>query len=283
MNIITTIGQCQSFSKEQKKQGKIVGVVPTMGALHQGHLQLFREAKRICDVVIVTLFLNPKQFGENEDLSSYPVDLAKDKLLCCKERIDVLFIPTVEEIYNKDFSCFVQERETSLSLCGKMRPHHFDAVSTIVTKLFNITLPDKAFFGKKDYQQLFIIKRLVRDLNFPIEVIGVATYREEDGLAYSSRNSYLSGEQREAASCIYALLCKIREKIRREKVLDVEQTCVEIRQSLNEKGGRVDYVEIVDCQTLQARHAEVKINTSQLLVAVFFGKARLIDNIFLGL
>ncbi len=276
MKIISKIADMQKFSTALRRKGRSIAVVPTMGCLHEGHLMLIDTAKKHADSVIVTLFVNPTQFGPKEDFSKYPRQLEKDLALCRKRGATAVFTPSPDEMYSKDASTWVEEVQLSRGLCGKSRPGHFRGVTTVVAKLFNATLPDVAVFGKKDYQQAKVIQRMTRDLNFPVRIILQETVREKEGLAMSSRNSYLSPDRRIAALSIRRSLESAKSAIR-----NGEKNAGRIRKSVSDgissSGGRIDYVEIVDADNLEP----VAKLTGNILIAVaaFFDKTRLIDNI----
>lgn len=254
---------------------KIIGFVPTMGNLHEGHLNLVREARKLCDVVVVSIFVNPIQFGPNEDFENYPRTLEQDSHLLADAGCDIIFAPSVEQMYGS------QPRLTNISvgkitddLCGKSRPGHFDGVAVVVTKLFNIVQPNYAFFGQKDYQQLAVIRQLVRDLNLPLEVIGVPITRAADGLALSSRNGYLSTEERQLAPSIYESLKNAELELQQGQALS--QVLAHVKSQLTQAGLVVEYVE-ARTPELQAVH---EFNQSLVLfVAAKLGNTRLIDNL----
>jgi len=278
MRIIRSLATMRRFAEQQRRQGRKIGFVPTMGYFHEGHLSLMRKARKECDLVVVSIFVNPTQFGPGEDLKAYPQDFARDRKLAEEVGVDVIFYPSAERMYPPDFSTFVEERRLSHYLCGISRPTHFRGVTTVVLKLFNIVQPDIAYFGRKDAQQAIIIKRMVRDLNLPVTIRVGQTVREPDGLAMSSRNKYLNPQQRQDALALY------RSLLAAKNMIDMgEESCVKIkrtmRKMIKEKPAAViDYVSIVDAETLE----EVEKAEGRLLIAlaVFFGKARLIDNIF---
>ncbi|MGB2601219.1 MAG: pantoate--beta-alanine ligase [Candidatus Omnitrophota bacterium] len=278
MNLITKISEMQEFSREAKKEGKTVGFVPTMGYLHEGHLSLVRAAKRECDLAVMSIYVNPMQFGPEEDLDKYPRDMERDKALAEKEGADVIFAPLSGEMYPGGYTTDVDVTGTiTETLCGISRPGHFKGVTTIVAKLFNIVSPDKAYLGQKDAQQAVAVKRMVRDLNIPVEVRVMPTVREDDGLAMSSRNSYLSDDQRHQALGLFKALESAKEMISAGEV-----SAIIIKQKLKSileegKDVRVDYVEVVDTDTLEPSD-EVQDNTL-IAVAAYIGDARLIDNI----
>ncbi len=273
----TTIKEVKENVREWKKQGLTIGLVPTMGYLHEGHASLIKRARGECDKVIVSDFVNPIQFGPKEDLATYPRDFDADCKLCEGLGADLIFHPEPSEMYLDGFHSYVGVDTLSTELCGKSRPIHFNGVCTVVSKLFNISEADKAYFGQKDAQQLAIVKRMVRDLNFNIEIVGCPIIREEDGLAKSSRNTYLNAEERQKALILHKALTKGEEMVRggeknAQKVIMAVKEIIE-----SEPLARVDYVEIVDWNELQ------KIDTIDgpilMAVAVYIGeKVRLIDN-----
>lgn len=274
MEIITTIEDIRSIVKQWKDQGYSVGFVPTMGYLHDGHAALLDQARKDNDKVIVSIFVNPTQFGKNEDLNSYPRDINRDKSLCEAHKADIIFAPAPDEMYH-DRKAFVNIVELSDTLCGISRPIHFKGVCTVVAKLFNIIQPTNAYFGEKDAQQLAIIRKMVYDLNFPVHIIGVPIVRESDGLAKSSRNTYLSKEERKAATILYKAIQKGKQTIQRGASADsIINTMTEIINT--EPLAKIDYISVVDANTMQPVH-EI---TDPVLVAmaVYIGSTRLIDN-----
>ena len=274
MEIITTIENIRSIVKQWKNQGYSIGFVPTMGYLHDGHAALIDQARKDNDKVIVSIFVNPTQFGENEDLNSYPRDINRDKSLCEAHKADIIFAPAPDEMYH-DRKAFVNIVELSHTLCGISRPIHFKGVCTVVAKLFNIIQPTNAYFGEKDAQQLAIIRKMVYDLNFPVHIIGVPIVRESDGLAKSSRNTYLSKEERKAATILYKAIQKGKQTIQRGASADsIINTMTEIINT--EPLAKIDYISVVDANTMQPVH-EI---TDPVLVAmaVYIGSTRLIDN-----
>ena len=274
MEIITTIENIRSIVNHWKDKGYSIGFVPTMGYLHDGHAALIDQARKDNDKVIVSIFVNPTQFGENEDLNSYPRDINRDKSLCEAHKADIIFSPTSDDMYH-DRKAFVNIVELSDTLCGISRPIHFKGVCTVVTKLFNIIQPTNAYFGEKDAQQLAIIRKMVYDLNFPVNIIGVPIVRESDGLAKSSRNTYLSKEERKAATILYKAVQMGKQTIKHGASADsIINTMTEIINT--EPLAKIDYVSVVDANTMQPVH-EI---TSPVLVAmaVYIGSTRLIDN-----
>lgn len=274
MEIITTIENIRSIVNQWKNQGYSIGFVPTMGYLHDGHAALIDQARNNNDKVIVSIFVNPIQFGENEDLSTYPRDIDSDKKLCESHGVDLVFTPSPEEMY-QDKKAFVDIVDLSNTLCGIRRPIHFKGVCTVVAKFFNIIQPTNAYFGEKDAQQLAIIRKMVFDLNFPVNIIGVPIVREQDGLAKSSRNTYLSSEERKAATILYKAIQTGKNTIKRgASASSIIDTMTEIINT--EPLAKIDYISVVDANTMQTVH-EI---TSPVLVAmaVYIGSTRLIDN-----
>ncbi|MCR5196877.1 MAG: pantoate--beta-alanine ligase [Pseudobutyrivibrio sp.] len=273
----TTIKEVKENVREWKKQGLSIGLVPTMGYLHEGHASLIKRARGECDKVIVSDFVNPIQFGPKEDLATYPRDFDADCKLCEGLGTDLIFHPEPSEMYLDGFHSYVGVDTLSTELCGKSRPIHFNGVCTVVSKLFNISEADKAYFGQKDAQQLAIVKRMVRDLNFNIEIVGCPIIREEDGLAKSSRNTYLNPDERKKALILHKALTKGEEMVRGGEK-DAKKVITAVKEIIeSEPLARVDYVEIVDWNELQ------KIDTIDgpilMAVAVYIGeKVRLIDN-----
>jgi len=280
MNIINNVRQLRSWTSINR--GTRCVFVPTMGALHEGHAALIRAARELAGQagnVIVSIFVNPTQFGPGEDFSKYPRTLIEDLGICRDNGADAFFAPKAEDLYLADRSLQLFETSLSKTLCGASRPGHFDGVCTIVAKLFNLVQPDDAVFGKKDYQQLAIIRRLVRDLDFNVVIHGIETVREADGLAMSSRNRYLSEEERAQAPVLRAALMKAREAYVKGGERDGKalQRLVLDQIAAEAPAGRVDYVEVVDAATLQTPTEATELVL--IAVAVFFGSARLIDNI----
>lgn len=275
MKIIGTVKEVREQVKEWKKQGLSVGFVPTMGYLHEGHKSLMDAARKGNDKVVVSIFVNPMQFGPTEDLATYPRDLDHDAALCESAGVDLIFHPEAEEMYEKDFCSFVDMTGLTEGLCGKTRPIHFRGVCTVVNKLFNIVTPDHAYFGQKDGQQLAVIKRMVRDLNMDIEIVGCPIVREEDGLAKSSRNTYLSSEERKAALILSKTVALGKELAKTEK--DANKVVEVMKKNIEtEPLAKIDYVEAVDA--LSMAPVEKLEGTCMLAMAVYIGKTRLIDN-----
>lgn len=277
MKIATTIAEVRAQVREWKQQGLTVGLVPTMGYLHEGHASLVKTSVQQCDRTVASVFLNPTQFGPGEDLETYPRDFEHDCALLTECGCDMVFYPEVSEMYPDGFATFVEvQSEMPRQLCGKTRPIHFRGVCTVVSKLFNIVTPDKAFFGQKDAQQLAIIRRMVLDLSMGIEIVGCPIIREADGLAKSSRNTYLSAEERKAALVLSRAVKLGQELVRNgeknaDKVVDAMRALIE-----QEPLARIDYVSAVDGLTMLPVH---EINGGELIaMAVYIGKTRLIDN-----
>ena len=275
MKIVGTVKEVREQVKEWKKQGLSVGFVPTMGYLHEGHKSLMDAARKGNDKVVVSIFVNPMQFGPTEDLATYPRDLDHDAALCESAGVDLIFHPEAEEMYEKDFCTFVDMTGLTEGLCGKTRPIHFRGVCTVVNKLFNIVTPDHAYFGQKDGQQLAVIKRMVRDLNMDIEIVGCPIVREEDGLAKSSRNTYLSPEERKAALILSKTVALGKELAKTEK--DANKVVEAMKKNIEtEPLAKIDYVEAVDALSMVP--VEKLEGTCMLAMAVYIGKTRLIDN-----
>lgn len=274
--VISTINEVRAIVNKWKSEGLTVGFVPTMGYLHEGHESLIKKAHEENDKVIVSIFVNPIQFGPKEDLSTYPRDLERDTVLCKNAGADIIFHPENEEMYYKDFSTFVDMDGLTNELCGKSRPTHFKGVCTVVTKLFNIVTPHRAYFGEKDAQQLAVIKRMVRDLNIDVEVVGCPIIREEDGLAKSSRNTYLSEEERIAATILNKALTLAKNKIASGERVASNIVNSIIETISTEPLARIDYVQVVDSLSIEP---VITLDKSVLVaIAVFIGKTRLIDN-----
>jgi pantoate--beta-alanine ligase len=279
MKLTETIESVRTLVKAAKSEGKKVGFVPTMGALHVGHVSLMEAAAKECDFVVVSIFVNPTQFGPGEDFQKYPRPIEKDIDICKKAGVDVVFNPTPDVMYGPESLTWVTVDELTEPLCGRLRPGHFRGVTTVCAKLFNIVLPDVAYFGQKDAQQAVVIKRMAADLNMPLEVVVCPTVREKDGLAVSSRNKYLSEQERKEAAKIYKSLEKCREMVE-AGITDSNEIIAQMRSILEQiKGGKIEYVSIVDAETLE----NVDKITGRVLaaVAVKLGPARLIDNILM--
>lgn len=278
MQTFTSVKSMQDWCKEQKKLGKTIGLVPTMGYLHQGHMALVREARKSCDIVVVSLFVNPIQFGVGEDFEDYPRDLEKDSQLLVNEQVDALFAPSIKEMYPPHYNSFVEVfGEITQKLCAQSRPGHFRGVTTVVSKLFNICLPDLAFFGQKDAQQVMILEKMVQELNFPLTIVRVPIVREFDGLALSSRNVYLSTDYREQALVLSRSLLAAQELIHsgERNVAQVKKLLEKTIKTSPE--ANIVYAEIYDAKDLTDVE-EIK-DPVLIAVAVKFGTTRLIDNL----
>jgi pantoate--beta-alanine ligase len=280
MKICNTIEEMRSACREAKRGGKRLGFVPTMGALHEGHLSLVRAAKASCDAVAASIFVNPLQFGPREDLQKYPRDFDRDRALLEKESVELLFAPSVEEMYPPGAITWVEVEGLSDRLDGRSRPGHFRGVTTVVAKLFHIVEPDAAFFGQKDAAQLAIIRRMVRDLNFPVEIIAGPIVREADGLAMSSRNTYLNPQQRKQALVLHRSLLRVK-KLWGGGERDASTLIAAGQDEVaRENSVRLDYFEIVDADTVEST-ADVA-DGALVAVAALVGATRLIDNVVLG-
>ena len=278
MRILSTIPEMRAASRDAKASGRL-GFVPTMGALHEGHLSLVRAAKTQCDAVAVSIFVNPTQFGPSEDFGKYPRSFERDRELLEREGVDLLFAPSVEEMYPAGAVTWVTVEALSQRLCGRSRPTHFRGVTTVVAKLFHIVEPNLAFFGQKDAAQCTILRKMVRDLDLPVEIVVCPIVRDPDGLAMSSRNAYLSAAQRQSATVLYRSLRRVEELVekgerRSAKLIDAAQ-----RIFLEEPDVRLDYIEIVDNDTLEA--VEDTSRGALVAVAAYLGSTRLIDNLLL--
>ncbi len=283
MRIVRSIADLRVLLKTLREKGKRIGFVPTMGYLHEGHGALVKQSAARCDATVVSIFVNPTQFGQGEDLSKYPRDLERDQGLCLEWGATVLFLPEASEIYPSGFQTFVEPGGLAEPLCGQYRPGHYRGVATIVAKLFNMVEPDLAFFGQKDFQQTLVVRRMVRDLNLPVDVVVVPTIREEDGLAMSSRNAYLSEDERGRALSISRglLAAEVAFHQGERKVARLLEIA---KSALTEPMKGVDqlqYLELVDAQTLDAHQGEVD-RTVALCVAAYVGATRLIDNVILA-
>ncbi len=274
MKVIKSISILQNTIKKYKREGKIIGFVPTMGALHDGHLSLIKRSLKKTDITVVSIFVNPTQFGPNEDFNRYPRPIKKDMGLLKKLNTDILFLPNNEIMY-KDPLTTVSVKNITNILCGKYRPGHFDGVCLVVNKLFNIIMPDYAFFGEKDFQQLIVIKKMVFDLNMSVKVIGCPIIREKDGLAMSSRNMYLNKEERKSASQINKILKYGKSEIEKGKSISLIKNSMK-KQLKKLKYRKLEYLEILDEKTLSKINNKSK--KARIFVAIYIGKTRLIDN-----
>ena len=277
MKSIPTITATRTALDAERAAGRTVGFVPTMGYLHDGHVSLMGRARSECDVVVASIFVNPLQFGANEDLGSYPRDLERDRALTERAGVDVLFVPSVEEMYPRPVLTTVTVDDVSTTLEGAERPTHFAGVATVVAKLFNVVGPCRAYFGEKDFQQLAVVRRMADDLSFPVEVVGCPTVREPDGLAMSSRNTYLTPEERQAAPVVHRAL-----QAGRAAILAGESDPAAVRGLMRaiieaEPLARLDYAEVVGAQSFSV--PDPLVGELRLLAAVRFGRARLIDNV----
>lgn len=276
MQIIRTVSAMKEQVREWKEQGLTIGLTPTMGALHEGHMSLMDRAVAECDRVVTSVFVNPIQFGPNEDYDNYPRDLERDAAIAESKGVDVVFHPSVEQMYPANYNTYVVMETLTDTLCGAKRPGHFRGVCTVVNKLFNIVQPDRAYFGQKDAQQLAIIKRMVSDLNMNLTVVGCPIVREENGLAKSSRNAYLNEEEREAALCLSRAIFAAQKAIEdgerdAKKISDMVTRIIE-----QEPLAKIDYVEVVDLANMQP--VDVLGDAGLVAIAVYIGSTRLIDN-----
>jgi pantoate--beta-alanine ligase len=276
MKTIENISRMSTFVKMMKKEGKSIGFVPTMGYLHEGHMSLVKAAKKHTDVVVMSIFVNPIQFGPKEDFEKYPRDLRHDEGLARDAGVDVIFYPSLKEMYQQGYATYVTVEKLSDTLCGESRPGHFKGVATVVTKLFNIVRPDVAYFGQKDMQQALMIKKMASDLNMGIDVKIMPIVREEDGLAMSSRNMYLSEAEKKDATIMYQSL-KQAETIIKQGERDAKRIVRTIEEMIKQKPtARIDYVKVVDAKELK----DIKTVSGETIIALalFFGQTRLIDN-----
>lgn len=274
MNIVSKVSKVRGLVRGWKKEGLSVGLVPTMGYLHEGHLSLIKKCREENDLVVVSIFVNPTQFGENEDLSSYPRDLKADSTLCKSAGVDLIFNPSPEEMY-VDPCAYVNINGLSKNLCGKSRPIHFKGVCTVVSKLLNIVTPDRAYFGEKDAQQLAIIKKMVKDLNFDVKIVGCPIVREKDNLAKSSRNFYLNEEERQAALILSKALELGKDYLKKDNNVNHLKEVI-VNKINSEPLAKIDYVEVVDSLNIEPV-SEIKKDVL-VAVAVYIGNTRLIDN-----
>lgn len=280
MKIIDTKSEMQAIALSLKKKGKSMALVPTMGFLHEGHASLLREGRRQADVLSLSIFVNPIQFGQNEDLDRYPRDMERDCRIAAESGVDYIFAPTPDDMYPEGFQTRVAAGELSLPLCGASRPGHFDGVATVVTKLFNIVMPDVALFGRKDYQQLAVIRRMTLDLDLPVRLIGMPIVREPDGLAMSSRNDYLSKDEREKALSLYKAIHRVKELYQAgERKVDILYNAA--KSIIEPYATSIDYLEFRNGETLEQEDHQTADGTL-LALAVKIGKTRLIDNTLLG-
>ena len=276
MRVVKTVADLREALGPDRRAGRAIGLVPTMGYLHDGHLALVGESVARCDVTVVSIFVNPTQFGENEDLGSYPRDTDRDLALCRETGADLVFMPGVEDIYPAGFQTYVEPGPLAEPLCGAFRPGHFRGVATVVAKLFNMVQPDIAFFGQKDFQQVAVVRQMARDLDMPLTVITVDTVREDDGIAMSSRNAYLDAAERRRARCISRGLFAAKAAFEAGE-RDSGRLLALAREPLSEMDS-VQYVELVDAETLSPVTGAVG-RSAAICVAGYIGKTRLIDNI----
>lgn len=277
MEVIASIPQTREAVARRRRLGRSIGFVPTMGALHQGHASLIRAAGDHCDEVVVSIFVNPTQFGPGEDYERYPKSLETDLRLCEELGVDLVFTPSAADVYPDGFKTTVRIAGLTECLCGAHRPGHFDGVATVVAKLFNIVTPDKAYFGEKDYQQLKVIERMARDLDMPVEIVPCPTFRDDDGLAISSRNAYLSATERVSAASLFRALGQAAERVARGTV-DSAALIAGIKREISKADpARIDYVVVVDPDSLEPLD-EIR-QRARICLAVAFGDSRLIDNL----
>ena len=278
MEVLSTVSEIQALSLRLQKEGRSIGFVPTMGYLHEGHLSLIDLIRERSDVLILSIFVNPTQFGLGEDLEKYPRDWERDLQLCRERKVDYVFAPHADEIYLSDASTYVSEEGVSSGLCGQARPTHFKGVTTICAKLFNLCRPTYLALGQKDAQQVVVLKRMIRDLHFPIEVVIGPTMREADGLALSSRNAYLNEKQRADALLLHRALEAGRRLVDEKGVRSVDRVKAEVMNVLRTGSFiRVNYAEVVDRETMKME-SEIELGRSMLVVAVWIDTIRLIDN-----
>lgn len=278
MEVISCLSEMQKSSLQWEREGKKIGFVPTMGSLHQGHLSLIDLVRDQSDLVILSIFVNPTQFAEGEDLEKYPRDLERDLQLCKEHEVDYVFTPRMEDIYKENASTYIVEKSVSEKLCGQFRPSHFKGVTTICAKLFNLCRPTFVALGQKDAQQVSVLKRMIEDLHFPIEVIVGPIVRESDGLAMSSRNVYLNDTQREDARLIFQALITVKKLVDEEKTRKVDRVKEELMRILQQGNSvRVDYAEVVNRNTMEIEEGIIS-EESLLVVAVWVDSIRLIDN-----
>ncbi|HXV21814.1 MAG TPA: pantoate--beta-alanine ligase [Desulfuromonadales bacterium] len=276
MEIITDVKQMQRLCLDLRREGKRIAFVPTMGYLHEGHLSLLREGRERGDVLVLSIFVNPTQFGQGEDFEAYPRDLSRDAEMARSAGTDLLFAPEARAMYPAGYATYVDVEGLTDTLCGRSRPGHFRGVTTVVAKLFGIVQPHEAFFGCKDFQQLAVIRRMTLDLNLPVEIVGMPIVREADGLAMSSRNVYLSPDQRQQALVLSRAMATAQQ-MARDGVRDCDEILAALRSMIEEqKAARIDYLQICHQSTLQEQ--DRVDSDSVLLMAVFVGKTRLIDN-----
>jgi len=282
MEVITSIEEIQELALRLEKEGKKIGFVPTMGYLHEGHLSLIDLIRERSDVLFLSIFVNPTQFGAGEDLEKYPRDMERDLALCRERKVDYIFAPKPDDIYPEGASTYVSEEGVSQGLCGETRPTHFKGVTTICAKLFNLVRPAYVALGQKDAQQVVVLKRMIRDLHFPIEVVIGPTLREPDGLAMSSRNSYLNDRQRQDALLIHKALLAGKRLVDEKGIRNVDRVKAELMTVLRSGSFvRINYAEVVDGENMKPEK-EIELGRSMLVIAVWVDNIRLIDNMSLG-
>ena len=282
MEVITSIEEIQELALRLEKEGKKIGFVPTMGYLHDGHLSLIDLIRERSDVLILSIFVNPTQFGAGEDLEKYPRDMERDLALCRERKVDYIFAPQTDDIYPEGASTYVSEEGVSRGLCGETRPTHFKGVTTICAKLFNLVRPAYVALGQKDAQQVVVLKRMIRDLHFPIEVVIGSTLREPDGLAMSSRNSYLNDRQKKDALLIHQALLAGKRLVDEKGIRNVDRVKAELMTVLRSGSFvRINYAEVVDRENMKPEK-EIELGRSMLVIAVWVDNIRLIDNMSLG-
>ncbi|MGB0354580.1 MAG: pantoate--beta-alanine ligase [Opitutales bacterium] len=282
MEVITSIEEIQELALRLEKEGKKIGFVPTMGYLHDGHLSLIDLIRERSDILILSIFVNPTQFGAGEDLEKYPRDMERDLALCRERKVDYIFAPQTDDIYPEGASTYVSEEGVSRGLCGETRPTHFKGVTTICAKLFNLVRPAYVALGQKDAQQVVVLKRMIRDLHFPIEVVIGPTLREPDGLAMSSRNSYLNDRQRQDALLIHKALLAGKRLVDEKGIRNVDRVKAELMTVLRSGSFvRINYAEVVDRENMKPEK-EIELGRSMLVIAVWVDNIRLIDNMSLG-
>ena len=279
MRIVKTVKHLHRILHEARRRGQRIGFVPTMGYFHEGHLSLMRRAKKECDLCVVSLYVNPKQFGPKEDLGRYPRDIKRDAMMIAKENVDILFIPSDNDVYPNSYLTYIDVENISDTLCGKFRPGHFRGVATVVAKMLNMVEPDVMFLGQKDAQQVVVLKQMTADLNFPVSIRVIPIVREPDGLAMSSRNIHLSEEERTQATVLFKALTDVEERIKNGE-RKASKITGSIQQLITQQSpGKIQYIACVDADTLEP----LKILKGKVLIAiaVFFGKTRLIDNVII--
>jgi len=280
MQLISSVKEMQEIALLGRSAGKSIGLVPTMGYLHEGHASLMHEGRKRSDILVATVFVNPAQFGVGEDFERYPKDLDRDSVIATDAGVDYLFAPSTAEMYPSGYQTYINVEKISLPLCGGSRPGHFRGVTTVVAKLFGIIQPNLAIFGRKDYQQLAVIRQLTADLNFPVEIVGMPIVREADGLAMSSRNAYLSSQERLEALCLKAAIDEVKKSFRDGVKSAALLKALALQIIAKYSAANIDYLEL--CDSISLETVEAADNNTLLAVAVKIGKTRLIDNAILG-